>query len=120
MVRMVEDNKSFITDCQVSPAQRACELLHALGCPYIADLKRIININSIKNFPVTTEECDLTNKIYGRDVASLKGKIVCHIPAPVVNDVIEIPGELIARQYNVDLCIDTMFMNSLAFLATVS
>ena len=37
-----------------------------------------------------------------------------------MNDDIEIPSELIACQYNVDQCIDTMFVNSLAFLTKVS
>jgi len=32
-------NKSFFTDCQVSQAKRSSKLLHALGCPSIADLK---------------------------------------------------------------------------------
>jgi len=77
-------------------------------------------MNSIKNSPVTTEDIDLAKRIYGPDVASLKGKTVCQSPAPVVNDVIEIPRELIASQYNVDLFIDTMFVNSPAFLSTVS
>jgi len=101
MVRMVEDNKSFFTDRQVSRAKRACELLHALGCPSIADLKRIIKLNSIKNCPVTTEDISLTEKKYGPYVASLKDMTVHQIPAPIVNDVIEIPRELIASQYNV-------------------
>jgi len=77
-------------------------------------------MNSIKNCPVTTEDIDLAEKIYGPDVASLKGKTVHQSPAPIVNDVIEIPRELIASQYNVNLCIDTMFVNSLSFLTTVS
>jgi len=94
--------------------------LHALGCPSIADLKRIIKMNFINNCPVTTEDIDLSERIYGPDVASLKGKTVRQSPAPVVKDVIEIPRELIASQYNVDLCIDTTFVNSLAFLTTVS
>jgi len=77
-------------------------------------------MNSIKNCPVTTEDIDLAKKTHGPDVASLKGKTVCQSPAPIVNEVIEIPRELIASQYNVDLCIDSMFENSLELLNTVS
>jgi len=55
-------------------------------------------MNSIKNCPVTTDDIDLTEKIYGPDVASLKCKSVSRYPAPVVNDVIEIPIELIANK----------------------
>ena len=80
---------------------------------------KIIRMNSIKNFPVTTEDIDLTEKIYGPDVLSLKHKTVCQSPAPIVSDVIEVPREQITSQYNVDLCIDTMSVNSLAFWTAV-
>jgi hypothetical protein len=120
MVQTVKGKLSFFTDSQVSLAQRAHKLLHALGCPFIVDLKRIIKMNSIKNCPVTTEDLDLAEKIYGPFVVSLKGKTVCQSLAPIVNDVIEITRKLIASQYNADLCIDTMFVNSLSFLKTVS
>jgi len=120
MVQMVDENKSFFRDHQISQAKSAWELLHALGCPSIAYLKQVIKINSIKNIPVTTEDIALAKKIYGPDLASLKGKTVHQSPAPVVNDVIEIPRELIPSQYNVDLFIDTMFVNSLEFFTRVS
>jgi len=62
MVQSVEDNKRFFTDCQVSQAKRARKLLHALGCPSIADLKWIMTMNSIKNCPFTTENIHLAEK----------------------------------------------------------
>jgi len=120
MVQTVQDNKSSFTDGLISRAKRVHELLHLLGCPYIADLKRIIKMNSIKNCRVITEDIDLVEKIYGPEVESLKGKTVCQCPAPVVNDVIKITSKLIASQYNVELCVDSMLVNSLAFLTTVS
>ena len=53
-------------------------------------------------------------KIYGSELSSLKGKTVHQCPAPVVNDVTEIPRELIASLSNVDLCIVTMFFCDLS------
>ena len=64
MGQTVKDTKGFFTICQVSQAKRARELLHVMHCPSIADLKWIIKMNSIKNCPVTTEDIDLTKKIW--------------------------------------------------------
>jgi len=62
MVQLVEDNKSFFTYLQVSQAKRACELLCALGCPSIADLKLIIKMTSIRKCTVTTRDIDIARK----------------------------------------------------------
>ena len=110
MVQMVEENKIFFTDYQISRAYRAHKLLHtctglSLHCRYQATDQDEIYI-------------DLAKKVYGTDVAFLKGKTFHQSTAPVVNEFIEIPREVIASQYNIDLCIDTMFLNVLALLTT--
>ena len=120
MVQTVDDNKAFYTDRQIERAKRARELLHTLGCPSVADLKKIIKMNSINDCPVTVDDVNLAEKIYGPDVASLKGKTTKSKPTPVVSDVVEIPRELIAAQHEVDLCIDTIFINEMPFLTTIS
>ena len=119
-VETVIENKKFYTDRQVSRAKKARDLLHSIGCPSVDDLKNIIKMNSIQNNPVTQEDVDLAEKIFGPDVASLKGKTTRKKSIPVVNDVVQIPPELKLKQQNVDLCIDTFFMNGLAFFATIA
>jgi hypothetical protein len=75
-----------------------------LGCPtVVGDLKKIIKMNSIKDFLVTVSVVDLSETIYGPDVASLKGKVARKRPTPVVQDIVEIPRELIEAQHWVDL-----------------
>jgi len=49
-------------------------LLHATGCPSVADLKKILKMNGIANCPITLDDVDIAEKICGPDVASLKGK----------------------------------------------
>ena len=119
-VQTVEENKLFYTDRQVERAKQARELLHALGCPSIADLKNIIKMNSIKDCPVTVDDINLAEKIFGKDIATLKGKSTKQRPTPVVNDIVEIPKELVAAQHDVDLCIDTLFVNEMPFLTSIS
>ncbi|KAG7337588.1 hypothetical protein IV203_020412 [Nitzschia inconspicua] len=77
-------------------------------------------MNSIKDCPVTVDDINLAEKIYGPDVATIKGKATRTRPIPVVNDIIEIPKELIAAQHDVEMSIDTLFVNSMPFLATIS
>ena len=120
MVMTVDENKSFFTDREVERAKKARTLLHTLGCPTIQDLKAIIRMNTIANCPVTIPDVDLAEKIFGKDIASLKGRTTRHKPTPVVHNIVEIPSELMNSQRNVDLCFDTVFINGMPFLSTIS
>jgi hypothetical protein len=98
----VSENESFYKQ-----RQRDRELLHALTCPTIAGLKRAIKMNSIQNCPVTVEDINLAEAIYGLDVPSLdvpslKGKLTRGFPSPVVQDYIEIPPELLFLQQQIE------------------
>ena len=70
----VADNAQFYMKQQVLRAKAAQDLLHAVGCPSVADLKNILKMNSIANCPITLDDIDIAEEIYGPDVASLKGK----------------------------------------------
>ena len=52
-------------------------------------------MNSVQDYPVTIEDIKLAEAIYGPDVPSLKGKITHGHPSPVVEDIVEIPAELV-------------------------
>jgi hypothetical protein len=85
-------------------------------------MKAIIWMNAIKNNPVTTEDVDIGKKIFGPDVATLKGKTTHRAPAVpiIIEDCIKIPRELITAQYSVALCLDGMKVNDITFLTTNS
>jgi hypothetical protein len=83
-------------------------------------MKAIIWMNAIKNNPVTTEDVDIAEKIFGPDVSTLKGKMTCRAPVPVIEDCIKIPRELITTQYSVTLCLNDMKVNHITFLTTIS
>jgi hypothetical protein len=116
----VDENKKFYTKCQFEQAKRARKLLYSLGYPSINDMKAIIWMNAIKNNPVTTEDVNIAKKIFGPDIATLKGKTTRRAPIPIIEDRIEIPRELITAQYSVTLCIDGMKVNDISFLTTIS
>ena len=116
----VKENKKFVTSNQFERAKKARELYHAIGTPSVQDLKAVLRMNLISNNPVTTEDIEMAERIFGPDIGSLKGKTVRRKPAQVVNDNIEVPRELIASQYAIILCVDIMYVNGLTFLTTIS
>jgi len=110
----------FHSQRQMSRAKRARDLLHAMGCPSIADLKKILKMSGIANCLITLDDIDATEKIHGPNVASLKGKTTRQKPAPVVSDCVSIPQELAEKHQNVTLCLDLTFANKKPFLAVIS
>jgi hypothetical protein len=119
-IDFVEENKLMFTESQVERAKRARQLYHALGTPSTKDFKTIITMNAIKNLPVTIDDVNLAEKIFGPDIGALKGKTTQTKPAPVVSDYIEIPTEIVDNHHNVTLCMDTIKINGVYFLTTIS
>jgi hypothetical protein len=46
----------------------ARQVYHALGTPSINDFKSILQMNAIKNMPITLDDINLAAKIFGPDV----------------------------------------------------
>ena len=55
----------------------------------------MIRHNIIHNFPVTSEDIDIVQNIFGSDVSTLKVITTRQIPKVVACDIIEITRELI-------------------------
>ena len=79
-----------------------------------------MRMNLIANNPVTIEDIEIAEQIFGSDIGSLKGKTTRKKPIPVVDDYIAIPEELYAKQQDIVLCIDGIKVNGMLFLTTVS
>ena len=120
MMNTVEENKKLYTKRQVDRAEVARKLYQVIGYPSLRDYKHIIQTNQIKNCPVTIEDINISEKIFGPDVYAIKGKSVRKKPKVVVNDYIEIPRGLIKAHQGIILCADIMFINEVAFLVTMS
>ena len=62
------------TPREVKCAKLARRLYHSLTAQEIGELKTFIRGNMMKNNPVTTQDVNLAEGIFGKDVPTIKGK----------------------------------------------
>jgi hypothetical protein len=84
-----------------------------VGCPTVANFKHILRQHIIKNCPVTLQDVDNAEAIFGPDIGTLKGKSTRKPPTPVRDDQVEIPPELLAQHADLTFCMDLMFVNGI-------
>ncbi len=120
VLNIVAENRLMYTERQYQQAKKARELYHAIGNPSVKDFKNIVKMNATKNCPVTVEDINIAEKIFGPDVSSLKGKTTRSKPKVIVKDYIDVPKEILKPHRSVDLCIDIMYVQRQMFLVTVS
>ena len=120
LVNTLQENKSFFTDRQIQKAKLAKKLLSTMAYPTIDQLKAMVRMNMIRDSPVTLADVDLIEKVYGKDVPTIKGKTTRVAPTTVKFETIHIPRELRMAKSNVKLCIDAMYVNKMPFLTTIS
>ena len=71
---------------EISRATKARRLYHQLDSPSQQALKNLLRQNIIRNCDIVQKNIALTEKIFGPDVATLKGKSSCPKPRKVVNE----------------------------------
>ena len=91
-----------------------------MGTPTVEKFKSLLKMNMIKNCPVTLEDIEIAEDIYGPDVSTLRGKTTRKKPLPAIKDYVEIPKELKAAHEYVELSADIMYINGITFLVTIS
>ena len=58
------------TEKQAKWAQEARRLYHQFGVPTMENMKMIIHLNLINNYPVITEDVNLSNRMFGPDIST--------------------------------------------------
>ena len=82
-------------------------------------IKSLLWMNIIQNSPVTGEDIKIAEKSFGPDMSSLKGKSTQRKLKPVRKDFIKIPKELIAEHHDIELCMDTVYVNECGMLTAI-
>jgi hypothetical protein len=119
-VNTVSENKSGFMKRQIKEAEVAQSLYSKLNYPSWKDFKWIIRRNQIKDCPVTVKHVDTALKIWGKNVAALKGKTTRTQPDPVARDFAKIPVELLKLHKEVYITANLFFVNKIPFFLTLS
>ena len=80
MVNTVEENSQGFSRRQIEQAKKARKLYHVMCIPSMHDFKELVKNNMIYNCPITIEDINNAEEIYGTSVASLKGKVTRQKP----------------------------------------
>ena len=104
-VTTVEGNKEGFTKQQVKGAELARTLYTKLGYPSHRDFRWIVQSNQIHDCPVTVEDVDTALKIWGKNIAALKGKTTRSKPIHVARDFVKVPRWLLNLHKDVYLLV---------------
>ncbi len=105
---------------QIHGANLARNLQAGLAFPSNADMNRAIQLNLIKDCPVTVKDMGMAIKVWGPNIEMLKGKPFRKTPPVFRQDIIEIPKEIQGLHKDVTLTIDILFVNKIPFIITYS
>ena len=108
-VQTVNENESGYSARQISDAKRARELYSKVGFPSNPDFKNLIKNNMIINCPVTSDDVDRANKIYGPSIATMKGKTTGTKYKTVVTDYVDVPTSVLDSNKDMNLSGDILF-----------
>ena len=77
-------------------------------------------MNHIHNCPVSVDNVNTAEDVFGKDIFALKGKTTRQSPFAVTIDTIDIPPEMVKLHNDIFLGIDIFCANGLAFFITAS
>jgi hypothetical protein len=120
LVQTVHGNYEGFTKREVIKAREVREAQAMLGNPSKKDFQGLVSGNLIPNCPITRSNISNARKIFGPDLASIRGQTVQWTPAPVVGDYVAIPQQLVDANKAVTLAADVFFVDGIAFLITMS
>jgi hypothetical protein len=80
----------------------------------------VIRSNQFKDFPVTIQDINIAMKIWGKNIAALKGKTTWSKTHPVARDYVKVPKALLKLHKYVFLTTEILFVNKIPFFVTLS
>jgi hypothetical protein len=105
---------------QVVGATSARRLMGMVATPFWRDFKGMVLLNMLKDCHITNDNFTNANKIFGTDLATIRGNTVRRRPKRVITDYVNIPRMLVEVNQRVILAADVMFVNSVPFLVSIS
>jgi hypothetical protein len=119
-VQTVRERYEGFTRREVQEARAAREAQAMIGHPTDREFRNMVRTNMIPNCPVTTVAIDNANKIWGPDLAGVRGRRTRQRPEHVKIEYLSIPRSIVDRLKHVTLSVDVMFVDGVPFLVSVS
>ena len=121
LVSTVCNNEKNFTNREIRAAKLALDLYNKIGRPSQKVFVHALENNIIRDSPVSPADAKRAFSIYGKDVASIKGKTKRAGPNHIENPkLISIPDHIFKWHRDVTLCIDIFYVNKIPFLHTIS
>jgi len=120
LVNTVRDNFEGHTKHDIAKAKEARRLQGMVGNPTNKEFKGIVCEKLITNCPVTVQDVENANCIFGPDLANHRGKMIRAKPEHVRIEYVQIPWDFVELHKYVTLVADVMVVNGLPFLITSS
>ena len=120
LVTTLSENWRGYINRQYDRAKTAWKLYHIIGMPTVENFKALLCMNTTQNCPVTVKDVKIAERIFGPDMLSLKGKSTRRKPKPVRKDLVEVPAEITEKHHDIELCMDTMFVNRCGMLTVIN
>ena len=119
-VQTVRDRYEGFTKREVKEAMAARETQAMIGHPPDRAFKDMVRDNMIPDCPVTLTAIDNANKIWGPNLAGLRGRRTRKKPDHVAIEYTNIPQSIVDRFKHVILSADVMFVNGVPFVVSAS
>ena len=110
-------NIEGFTKRQVIGACKARELFHSLQRPGVEAFRNIIRLGQIRDCPVSLADVNNAELIFGKDLASIKGKTTRIRPPPVTDSIYAVPDELVEHNRHLNATMDNFSICRVTFLA---
>jgi hypothetical protein len=120
LVTTVKEKKEGFTDREFTRAKAARRALGLVGYPSPRDFKNTVRSNMIKNCTATPTDIDNAHKLFGADIATLRGKTVRKTQDAVMADYAAIPKEIIDLNKEITLAADILFVYGMPFVTILS
>jgi hypothetical protein len=120
MVSTVRNNFEGFTKHEIKMAQEARRLQGMIGNPTEREFEGMVREKLIANCPITVHDIKNANRIFGPDLANLRGKMTRTKPERVRVEYVNVPRDLIDMHKYISIVANVMFVNGLPFMVTSS
>jgi hypothetical protein len=110
-VPTVRQNYEGFTKRQVQQVTHARRIMGMIGAPTEREFQSPVRLNLLKDCPITNSDIINAHKIFGPDLANLRGKMVHRKPRHVNTELVDIPQALVDNKKNFTLVAAVMFVN---------